>query len=111
MIIPIVSTDINALHRQAMKLVDSANALARLKPKDVRIAEILHTAYQYEARAARLCPLVQPSHAVLHRSAATLALDCDEVEAVQELVDAGLAGNLPEEIAVELRDILRRVSK
>jgi hypothetical protein len=93
-----------------MSFCDAAEKMRRSKPDDGRIADMLKEAYRFESRAAQLCPLVQPSHAILHRSAATLALDCGEMAAARELVEAGLAGNPPEEIAVELRDVLRRIT-
>jgi hypothetical protein len=51
----------------------------------------------------------EPTRSVLHRSAATLALDCGEYREAERLVATALAGNPPEPIANELRDVLAAV--
>lgn len=51
----------------------------------------------------------EPTRSVLHRSAASLALECGDREAARRLAERGLTGKPPEEIAEELRDVIRRV--
>ena len=43
---------------------------------------------------------------MLHRSAATLAVECGELRYAERLIGRALAGNPPEDIADELRDLL-----
>jgi hypothetical protein len=49
---------------------------------------------------------LEPTRSVLHRSAAALALECSELREAERLIGRALAGNPPEEIANELRDLL-----
>jgi hypothetical protein len=46
------------------------------------------------------------THAALHRSAAVLALECSELREAECLIGRALAGNPPDGIADELRDLL-----
>ena len=48
---------------------------------------------------------LEPTRSVLCRSAATLALDCGKVREAEKLVAIALAGDPPDEIANELREI------
>jgi hypothetical protein len=47
----------------------------------------------------------EPTRSVLHRSAAALAVECGEAREAERLIAVALAGNPPEEIAEELRDL------
>ena len=51
----------------------------------------------------------EPTRSVLHRSAASLALECDEIREAERLIGRALSGNPPDEIAEELRDLLEDV--
>jgi hypothetical protein len=53
--------------------------------------------------------LVEPTFSILHRSAATLALDCDNIRLAEQLIAKALSHTLPYEIAEELRDLLEQV--
>ena len=46
---------------------------------------------------------------VLHRSAASLALNCEEYRLAEKLLAVGLAGDPPAEIADEMRDLMEQV--
>ncbi|MCL4203791.1 MAG: hypothetical protein KJ000_14920 [Pirellulaceae bacterium] len=46
---------------------------------------------------------------VLHRSAASLALNCEEYRLAEKLLAVGLAGDPPPEIAEEMRDLLEQI--
>ena len=48
---------------------------------------------------------IEPTHSVLHRSAAWLALDCGNPRLAEKFAAAGLAEEPPDEIAEELRDV------
>jgi hypothetical protein len=49
---------------------------------------------------------LEPTRAVLRRSAAVLALECSELREAERLIGRALAGNPPDDIANELRDLL-----
>ena len=48
---------------------------------------------------------IEPTHSVLHRSAAWLALDCGNPRLAERFAAAGLAEEAPDDIAEELRDV------
>jgi len=81
--------------------------IAKLKNDKVEANKLLLKAFENESKAARLVNdevSSEPSRSILYRSAASLALDCNEFRESERLIVAGLAGNPPEEIAEELRD-------
>ncbi|MEC4818413.1 MAG: hypothetical protein SAK29_34850 [Scytonema sp. PMC 1069.18] len=49
---------------------------------------------------------LEPTRAVQGRSAATLAIECLELREAEKLIGRALAGNPPDDIANELRDLL-----
>lgn len=51
----------------------------------------------------------EPDRSVLFRSAASLALDCNELRVAEQLLAMALSGYPPEEIAEEIRDLLEQV--
>ena len=99
----------NELHQQAMELAEQAFA-ARRQSDTATARSLAYRAYQLEQQAAILSQ-TEPTRSVLHRSAATLALDCGEYREAERLVAAALAGNPPEPIANELREVLDAVYK
>jgi hypothetical protein len=48
----------------------------------------------------------EPTRSVLHRSAASLAVECCQLREAERLIGRALAGNPPPDIADELRDLL-----
>jgi hypothetical protein len=50
----------------------------------------------------------EPTRSVLHRSAATLALQCEDWQRAEDLAVTALRGDPPEEIAQELREVLEQ---
>jgi tetratricopeptide (TPR) repeat protein len=101
---------INELHEQAMELADQG-LLLRKSGDTERSVAVFRQAFEYEAAAAKLVAdtTIEPTRSVLHRSAATLALDCGEVREAEKLIAAALVGDPPAEIAVELRALLMEV--
>ena len=98
-------------HREAMELADQAY-LARLHGECDKSLALLRKAFEKEREAACLVAndfTNEPTRSVLHRSAASLALDCGELREAEQLVSLALAGNPPEEIANELRDLMEKV--
>ena len=101
---------INQLHRDAIDLAD--NALdARRQGNLADFKELSRQAYIKEVEAASLVAQtdIEPTRSVLHRSAATLAVDCGEIREAEKLIATALAGNPPDEIAAELRELLMQV--
>jgi hypothetical protein len=104
-------TRVKDLHREAMRLVDEA-AAARREGNLPLSQERLRQAFDQERRAADAIAAdrgAEPSRSVLHRSAASLALECGALREAERLIAVALAGDPPEEIAEELRDLLEQV--
>jgi hypothetical protein len=75
---------------------------------------MLREAFHFERQAADLAfsgTAVEPTRSVLHRSAATFALDCGEPTVADHLARRGLEGCPPSEIADELRLIIRSIER
>lgn len=99
------------LHKRAMQLVDRA-MVARAQGDRTGADELMREAYQVERQAAHtLMPHsdLEPSRAVLFRSAASLALECGEVRDAERLIATALSGDPAEEVVQELRDLLEQV--
>ncbi len=65
-------------------------------------------AFGSESEAARLVEgdlSLEPTRSILHRSAATLAVDCGLLDEAERLIKAGLEGNPPADIAGEFREL------
>ena len=100
--------DVEILHREAMELVDQA-FLARQKGDATAAVELTRAAFAQERAAANLVANLfdlEPTRSVLHRSAAVLAVECSELREAERLIGRALAGNPPDDIANELRDLL-----
>lgn len=108
--------DVETLHREAMELVDQA-VLARhsgdgeaLPQEDrTKALELIKAAFDKERSAADLVANqfdLEPTRSILHRSAAALAIECNELRYAERLIGRALAGNPPADIADELRDLL-----
>lgn len=88
---------IRQLHNQAMDIAERALIAKHLGNQE----EFLHLsreAFALEARAAILIAdniNAEPTRSVLHRSAATLALDCGEFREAEKLISIALGGNPP----------------
>ena len=98
------------LHDLAMNAAEAA-AIARLHG-EAGYSELFRQAFKWERDAANALAMeyaFEPSRAILHRSAAALALECGEWRAAEQLIGAALAGDPPEDIAEELRGLLQQV--
>jgi len=103
--------EVTDLHRSAMAKADQAELAKRQGDFDGHRAQ-LRSALEDELCAARLVESereLEPTRSVLHRSAASLALECGEFRLAEQVIAAGLAGDPPEEVADELRDLLEDV--
>jgi hypothetical protein len=104
--------EISKFHDEAMNLAELA-AVAKVKGDSHQADELLRKAYGNEVRAAHLMTEVsspEPTRSVLFRSAASLAIDCNELREAEKLIAIGLSGNPPSDIAEELRDLFERVN-
>jgi hypothetical protein len=99
----------NEAHNQAMVLAEQAFA-ARRRDDQASATQLARRAFILEKQVAEQSQ-TEPSRSVLHRSAATLALDCGEYREAERLIAAALAGDPPGPIANELREVLDAVYK
>jgi len=104
-------SSIQDFHRQAMDLAEMAFT-AKLRGNLQQASELFRQAFEYQRKAAELVANAidaEPTRSVLHRSAASLAIDCGEFREAERLIAIALSGNPPDEIADELRDLLEQV--
>ena len=99
------------LHHQAMQLADEADRLRR-QGDGAAAGQLLRQAFEKERQAAEQTSSdvrLEPTRSVLHRSAASLALECGDYREAERLIAVALSGEPPDEIADELRDLLEQV--
>ncbi len=103
---------VQSLHLEAMEFCDKALA-ARRKGRHAHAKRLFKKAFERENEAAKALELrldLEPVRSVLFRSAASLAIECGEQRSAEQLIGLGLAGNPPNEIADELRDLFEQVN-
>jgi hypothetical protein len=93
-----------SLHTSAMQAVDRALA-ARRADQAAASMELFREALRLESAAAT-ATRDQPSRGILFRSAAHIALECQDHDAAEQLACQGLLGRPPEGVAEELRHVL-----
>ena len=98
----------NDFHHEAMDLAYFA-LRARRRGNEEEAVPMFRDALKYERLALdelyKLGEAIEPTYSVLHRSAATLALDCGEWRLAEKLAAKALLESPPEVIADELRDV------
>ena len=100
---------VNDFHNRAMDLTEHA-LLARRRGDNEAALPRFEQALEYEVAAIdSMDEYIEPTFSVLHRSAGTLALDCNQLRRAEKLAATALAKDPPPEIAAELRDLLERV--
>ncbi|TVP62906.1 MAG: hypothetical protein EA343_09415 [Nodularia sp. (in: Bacteria)] len=100
-------SQIQELHQQAMDLAEMAQ-VAKLRNNLDLAAQLSRQAFEKERLAAELIAgdlSAEPTRSILYRSAATLAIDCGEIQSAERLIAVALSGNPPTEIADELKDL------
>ncbi|MEH2389638.1 MAG: hypothetical protein V7K14_28535 [Nostoc sp.] len=105
-------SQIQELHKQAMDLAEAAFT-AKLRGDLKQANEVSRQAFDKESQAAALIANqldAEPTRSVLHRSAATLAIDCGELQAAERLIAIALSGNPPQDIAQELKDLFIKIN-
>lgn len=99
-----LALQINLLHDQAMEHTDLALAAQRRDDIQESLSQFKMAA-GFEIQAAQLSPFIEPTRSVLHRSAASLCMDCGNITEAERLIAAAKEGNPPAEILSELNDI------
>src|SRR4029077_6415777 len=93
-------SDTQELHDRAMDLFEQGLLAARAGNSD-KSRRLFNEALENEAAAADSVSAdyeLEPTRSILHRSAASMALRVGDVQKAKRYVDAGLAGNAPEDI-------------
>lgn len=107
-----IQKKIAKLHHLSMAHCDDAMA-ARAGRNESQATESFRQAFVLEREAAALIAAsvdLEPTRSILHRSAASLALECGEPREAERLVATALGGDPPDEIAEELRDIFEQAN-
>ncbi|NJM49408.1 MAG: hypothetical protein HC860_27180 [Alkalinema sp. RU_4_3] len=79
-----------------------------------KVQDLLRQAFVQETQAAADLVVetleAEPTRSVLHRSAASLAIDCGEFQVAERLITRALSGNPPAEIAAEFKDLFVQIN-
>lgn len=105
-------SQIQELHQQAMDLAEMVE-VAKLRGNLTQAEQLSRQAFEKELLAAELVASdleAEPTRSVLHRSAATLAIDCGDIHRAERLIAIALSGNPPQEIAEELKDLFVQIN-
>lgn len=103
---------IRELHNESMDCAELA-MIAKLRSNYEEAEHLYEKALFYELEAIQILDQTdasEPTYSVLHRSAATLALDCNNPKKAEQIVAKALSHNPPKEIAEELRDLFEQVN-
>lgn len=97
-------------HSEAMRHADEGEDF-RMQGDYCRALNEFRRAAELEAEAAEeLDPDIQPGHGVLHRSAATLAVDANWIEKARELAESGLEASPAPALESELDELVELVT-
>ncbi|KHD04986.1 hypothetical protein PN36_30195 [Candidatus Thiomargarita nelsonii] len=102
---------IQELHRQAMDMAENA-LMAKYKGELETAHHLFRQAFEKEKKTASFFKKNikdEPTRSVFYRSAASLALQCEEYREAERLIAIALSGNPPFEIAEELRSLLEQI--
>ncbi|AKG20389.1 hypothetical protein [Calothrix sp. 336/3] len=105
-------SQIQEKHTTAMDLAEAA-IVAKLRGDLEQASLLTRQAFENELAAAELIVNqldAEPTRSILHRSAATLAIDCGELKIAERLIATALSGNPPEEIASQLKDLFIQIN-
>lgn len=105
-------SQLQELHQQAMDLAEMVQ-VAKLRGNLALAEKLSREALEKEILAAELVAgdfAAEPTRSVLHRSAASLAIDCGEIHTAEHLIAIALSGNPPQEIAEELKDLFVQIN-
>ena len=107
---PIMTTS-NDIHNEAMDYAEYALS-AKRRGDTVEAAQLFAKSLELERKAIDLLTeRVEPEYSILHRSAATLALDCGEFRLAEQIASKALAGDPPEHVVWQLRSVTEQVTQ
>ncbi len=94
-------------HRLAMELVDQAMTQRQAGQESEAARSLRRASLEERFAALSLASFyeLEPTRSVMLRSAASLALECGDLEEASFLIEAGLEGSPPEEIRLELEEL------
>ena len=100
---------IKELHAQAVEYAERA-LLARMRGETEIAIGIFGEALKCEIAAIdEMHEPREPTYSILHRSAGTLALDCNDLRTAEKMAARALANDPPQDVAQELRDLLEQI--
>jgi len=105
-------SEVSKIHKEAMNFAEMA-LVAKIKGNTDEARQYLCHAFEKEKIAAKLLVDMdspEPTRSILFRSAASLAIECNELREAEKLIALGLSGSPPIEIAEELRDLFEKVT-
>ena len=100
------------IHEEAMDFSGKAQVSRIRGANEKEVLTFFREAFRLEKEAAMLLKdekVKLITRAVLFRSAAVLALDCDEISEAEKLISLGLSGRVPPQIADELRGLKKNI--
>jgi hypothetical protein len=103
--------NVKELHNKAMECAELA-FLARSRGETENSLELIKKSLEFELSAINELEstgIIEPTYSVLHRSAGTLALDCNDTRRAEQIVTRALSKEPPPELAEELRDLLEQI--
>ena len=104
-------TTSNDIHNEAMDYAEYALSGKR-RGDTVEAAQLFAKSLELERKAlGLLTEQVEPEYSILHRSAATLALDCGEFRLAEQIASKALAGDPPEHVVWQLRSVVEQVTQ
>ncbi len=102
--------EVNDFHNKAMDLAEFA-LIQRLRGNVEEELNLSRQALELELAAIdNLREYIEPTFSVLHRSAGTLALRCNDYRQAEHIAYKALAKEPPPEIAEELRDLVTQAN-
>ncbi len=102
-----MTSEIGSAHQRAMELADEGLHLRRAGEHEAALPKF-RDAFELESKAAELISKdLQPGHGVLHRSAATLALDANQIDEAMRLIEEGLDAAPIPSVREELEELRR----
>ena len=109
------NSNINAKETHFKASILSQEAfMASINGKGEEALNLYEQAFELEKQAALTLidrVDIEPTRAVLFRSAAALAKKCHKYREAEKMIAHGLAGNPPEDVAVELRALFSDIQK
>lgn len=103
--------DLQTKHLQAMECADRALIAQRIGDCETA-KKLFYEAFVLEKDVALALDssTEEPTRSIMFRSAATLALDCDEKREAEKLVCRALAGDPPAEFVRELKELHQKIT-